>query len=105
MDQILLTLDITPLALALVALGFVLGQKVKIRGYIVAGVISLLTGINATKSVFGTGYDPLIFPSFLVSVFTFGFMLGNYMETKNRELQTQIVKLILYYEQQNKKNS
>ncbi len=105
MDQILLTLDITPLALALAALGFVLGQKAKINGYIVAGAISLLAGINATKSVFGAGYDPLIFPSFLVSAFAFGFMLGNYMEARNRELQTQIAKLILYYEQQNKKNS
>lgn len=87
MDQIIYAVDISTLVLATFSIGMVIGSVFAKRLYGVAAVFAVIFGLNASKPVFGLRYDDTVFPSFVLAPFMLGFAIGNYMETRHREVR------------------
>ena len=90
MDYIVMSLDVSSLAVGLFALGFVLGMAVSKPVYFPLSLISSFFGINATRYIFGAGYDFTVTVSYFAVFFTVGAAIGNYIEHRHRETKTML---------------
>jgi hypothetical protein len=89
MDSVVFAVDMSPVAVALFVIGFLVGRLFP-PAYGPSAVISAVLGINAGRWLFGGGYDVTVLPSFLLSFLFAGVAVGGYVEATKRTVMLEI---------------
>ncbi|MGB9774530.1 MAG: hypothetical protein ACPL4I_10995 [Bacteroidota bacterium] len=94
MDAVVISLDISPVAVALALLGFFVGLSISsVKAYPASSVLAFILGVNSGRYVLGGPYDATVLPSFLGAAFFAGFTAGNYLEYRNRSIEAMLISL------------
>mgnify|MGYP001626259714 CR=1 FL=1 len=94
MDAVVISLDISPVAVALALLGFFVGLSISsVKAYPASSVLAFILGVNAGRYVLGGPYDATVLPSFLGAAFFAGLTAGNYLEYRNRSIEAMLISL------------
>lgn len=95
MDYIVVSFDISPIAVGLFALGILAGIGIKRRIYPAVSFLSVLFATNSSRYLLGQPIDWSTFVSYLATFFMVGLALGNYLELRNKEVKEMLASIQL----------
>lgn len=95
MDYIVLSFDISPIAVGLFALGILAGIGIKRHIYHAVSFLSVLFSINSSRYLLGQPTDWTTFLSYLATFFMVGLAFGNYLELRNKEVKEMLASIQL----------